>query len=135
MSFSTYQFSPDIMAQIESSGFTTPTPIQSQTIPFILKGRDVIGLAQTGTGKTAAFVLPMLHHLLNGKRGQLRSLIIAPTRELAEQINGAIQTFGKRTGLRSAAIYGGVSMYNQIRALQRGLDIVCLLYTSPSPRD
>ena len=124
MSFSTYKFSPQIMTQIEAEGYTTPTPIQAQAIPHVMEGRDVLGLAQTGTGKTAAFVLPMLHRFMPGPRGKLRGLIIAPTRELAEQIHEAIVSFGKLTGLRSVTIYGGVSMKGQITKLRAGVDII-----------
>jgi ATP-dependent RNA helicase RhlE len=88
-----------------------------------MKGRDLIGLAQTGTGKTAAFALPILERLLNGPRGRIRALIISPTRELAEQIGDAINALGQRTGLKSLAIYGGVSMEHQIQRLRSGVEI------------
>jgi ATP-dependent RNA helicase RhlE len=104
-----------------------PTPIQAQAIPEVMKGCDVMGLAQTGTGKTAAFVLPILNRLVNQTlepthgvpRGRIRALIIAPTRELSEQIHGAIETLGCRTRLRSAVIYGGMAINPQIQALKR----------------
>jgi ATP-dependent RNA helicase RhlE len=124
MTFSDYKFSPEIMKQIDAQGYATPTPIQEQAIPSVLAGKDVMGLAQTGTGKTAAFVLPMLQRFLPGERGKLRGLIIAPTRELAEQIHDAIGELGKLTGLRSATIYGGVSMGGQLAKLRRGVDIL-----------
>ncbi|HEY9121888.1 MAG TPA: DEAD/DEAH box helicase, partial [Brevefilum sp.] len=98
--------------------------IQSRAIPPILAGSDVLGLAQTGTGKTAAFVLPMLQHLMNGQRGKLRALILAPTRELAEQTHVAIKELGGKTGLRSISIYGGVSIKPQKNRLRNGVDIV-----------
>lgn len=123
MSFNTYSFSEKILSQITAQGFVTPTPIQQEAIPVALEGKDVLGLAQTGTGKTAAFVLPMLQRLLQGKRGTLRGLIVAPTRELAEQINSVVQALGKKTGLKSTTIYGGVSMNRQIQALRNGADI------------
>jgi len=85
MNFETFNFHPSIMASVRALGYSVPTPIQSQTIPPIMQGRDVIGLAQTGTGKTAAFVLPILQHLRQNPRGCIRALIISPTRELAEQ--------------------------------------------------
>jgi ATP-dependent RNA helicase RhlE len=85
MSFDTFNFHPGVMAGIRRLGYTKPTPIQAQAIPPIMQGRDVIGLAQTGTGKTAAFALPILHRLINGPVGRVRALIISPTRELAEQ--------------------------------------------------
>ncbi len=124
MNFSSYNLSKEIMRQIEAQGYTTPTPIQAQTIPTALKGRDVMGLAQTGTGKTAAFVLPMLERFMSGSRGTLRGLIIAPTRELAEQIHETIEILGRYTGVKSLTIYGGVSMGNQVKGLRRGVDIV-----------
>ncbi len=124
MSFKIFSFRPQINAGISSAGYNTPTPIQSQTIPAILSGKDVFGLAQTGTGKTAAFVLPILDQLMKGPRGVVRALILSPTRELAEQTHQAIKQLGKQTGLRSITIYGGVSASNQIRALRSGVEII-----------
>ena len=125
VSFQNFEFHPQIKAGISSAGYTTPTPIQSQTIPPILDGRDVLGLAQTGTGKTAAFVLPILHRLMNGRRiGKPRALILAPTRELAEQTHTAITQLGRQTGLRSITIYGGVSAGPQMAGLRAGADIL-----------
>jgi ATP-dependent RNA helicase RhlE len=124
VSFNDFSFHPQINAGISKAGFTSPTPIQSQTIPAILSGKDVLGLAQTGTGKTAAFVLPMLQQLMDGPRGKLRGLILSPTRELAEQIHHAIERLGRETGLSSMTIYGGVSAQPQINALKKGVDIV-----------
>jgi len=124
MTFSPPFFSTEILTQITASGYTTPTPIQLQAIPPILNGSDVIGLAQTGTGKTAAFVLPILQRLSTGKHGLLRAIIVAPTRELAEQINDTIRILGKRTGLKSTTIYGGVNMKRQVDILRSGIDIV-----------
>lgn len=124
MNFETFSFHPHIAAGIVAAGYATPTPIQQQTIPAILAGQDVLGLAQTGTGKTAAFVLPILQRLIKGPRRQARALILAPTRELAEQTHQAIQLLGKRTGLRSLTLYGGVSMGPQIRGLQNGAEIL-----------
>ncbi|MGE4170505.1 MAG: DEAD/DEAH box helicase [Candidatus Margulisiibacteriota bacterium] len=122
--FSTYGLSPDLLAAIEASGYVTPTPIQEQALPVVLAGQDVMGLAQTGTGKTAAFVLPMLQRFLKGPKGKVRGLIIAPTRELAEQIHETIRALGKRTGIRSVTVYGGVNINTQIRNLRQGADIV-----------
>ena len=85
MNFNIFNLSPSILHSVEKLGYIKPTPVQEQAIPFVLKGRDVIGLAQTGTGKTGAFTLPILERLLTGPRGKLRALIISPTRELAEQ--------------------------------------------------
>lgn len=124
MGFSSFKLHPQIMAGVKALGFTTPTPIQTQAIPPVLEGKDVMGLAQTGTGKTAAFVLPILQRLLPGPRGKVRTLIIAPTRELAEQIHVAIVALGRDTRLKSCTIYGGVSVNHQIENLRRGVEIV-----------
>ena len=124
MSFKIFSFRPQINAGISAAGYTTPTPIQSQTIPAILSGKDIFGLAQTGTGKTAAFVLPILDQLMKGPRGKIRALILSPTRELAEQTHQAIKELGRQTGLRSMTIYGGVNASTQIRALRAGVEIV-----------
>ncbi|MDW7755315.1 MAG: DEAD/DEAH box helicase, partial [Brevefilum sp.] len=124
MNFNTFSFHPQINAGISRVGYETPTQIQSRAIPPILEGSDVLGLAQTGTGKTAAFVLPMLQHLMKGQRGKLRALILAPTRELAEQTHVAIKELGSQTGLRSISIYGGVSIKPQKSRLRNGVDIV-----------
>jgi ATP-dependent RNA helicase RhlE len=124
MSFETFKFHPSIMAGVRALGYTKPTPIQLQAIPPIMRGRDVIGLAQTGTGKTAAFVLPILQRLLKGPRGRVGALIISPTRELAEQTCEAINDLGEQTGLRGVAIYGGVSMEQQTRQLTKGVEII-----------
>ena len=102
----------------------TPTPIQKQAIPLVLSGEDILGLAQTGTGKTAAFILPILQRLLQGPKRCVRALVLAPTRELAEQIYQASLDLGKMTGIRSVAIYGGVSKAPQLSALKRGVEIV-----------
>jgi ATP-dependent RNA helicase RhlE len=112
------------MAGITQVGFSTPTAIQTQTIPEALKGRDIMGLAQTGTGKTAAFVLPMLQRLMKGQRGKVRALIVTPTRELAEQTQSDIRSLGGKTRLRSMTIYGGVSMAGQLQKLRTGVEII-----------
>jgi ATP-dependent RNA helicase RhlE len=124
LSFSTFKLHPQIAAGVKALGYQTPTPIQIQAIPPVMQGHDVMGLAQTGTGKTAAFVLPILERLLQGPRGRVRALIIAPTRELAEQIHVAITALGRDTRLRSATIYGGVSANPQIQKLRAGVEIV-----------
>ena len=123
LNFKTFSFHPTVAAGAAAAGYATPTPVQVQAIPKIMKGSDVVGLAQTGTGKTAAFVLPILNRLVNGQGRRVSALIIAPTRELAEQIHAVIATLGSRTQLRSVAIYGGVGINNQIQALKRA-DIV-----------
>ena len=123
MSFESFNLEPHVMAGVQDAGYTIPTPIQLQTIPAIMRGRDVIGLAQTGTGKTAAFALPILDKLARGKRGQLRALVISPTRELAEQICDTFSALGQKTNLRNVAIYGGVGKEMQIRKLRNGAEI------------
>jgi ATP-dependent RNA helicase RhlE len=124
MSFSSFKLHPQIAASVKALGYQVPTPIQAKAIPAILGGNDVMGLAQTGTGKTAAFVLPILEHLLPGPRGKVRALIVAPTRELAEQIHVSIGQLGRNTHLKSCTIYGGVAMDPQVRKLRTGVDIV-----------
>src|SRR5579864_7046400 len=98
MHFDSFQLHPSVAAGVKTMGYVTPTPIQKQAIPKVLEGKDVLGLAQTGTGKTAAFALPILHRLMNGPRGRVRALVLAPTRELAEQIHVAFGQLGQRTG-------------------------------------
>lgn len=124
MKFESFQLHPNIMAGVKAQGYTTPTPIQRQAIPQVMQGRDVMGLAQTGTGKTAAFVLPILERLLQGPRGRVRALIIAPTRELAEQIHESIKELGRQTKLHSITIYGGVGVNPQIQKLRAGVEVV-----------
>jgi ATP-dependent RNA helicase RhlE len=124
MGFTQFRLDRQVMAGVRDLGYHTPTPIQRKAIPPVLDGRDVMGLAQTGTGKTAAFVLPILERLLQGPRGRVRALVIAPTRELAEQIHTAVQDMGRRTGLRSITIYGGVGMNPQVQKLRTGVEIV-----------
>ena len=124
MSFKDFHLHPTIEAGIDSCGYTIPTPIQKEAIPPILAGRDILGLAQTGTGKTAAFVLPLLERLRTGPRRKVRALIVAPTRELAEQIHDNIGAMGQQTGLHSIVIYGGVGKGQQIKTLRAGVEIV-----------
>ncbi len=123
MNFESFNFHPHIAAGVKALGYIAPTPVQLQAIPFILQGQDILALAQTGTGKTAAFVLPILQRLMQGPRGRVRALIIAPTRELAEQIHEAIGGLGKQTRLRSVTIYGGVNINPQVRKLRDGAEI------------
>ncbi len=124
MSFTVFNFHPHIAQAVQKCGYSTPTPIQLQAIPPVLEGRDLLGLAQTGTGKTAAFVLPTLQRLLDGPRKSVRALIMAPTRELAEQIHGYIEKMALMTNLRSAVIYGGVSKQAQARNIRNGVEII-----------
>jgi ATP-dependent RNA helicase RhlE len=126
MSFSSFALHSTLEKELIRQSFTSPTPIQAQAIPHILEGKDLLGLAQTGTGKTAAFVLPVLQKLLAGpqdKKG-IKALILAPTRELANQINDVIIAFVKGTKLRTFPIYGGVRYQRQFDALRRGVDIL-----------
>ena len=124
MSFQEFNLHPVIAASITAAGYVTPTPIQKQAIPTVMQGRAVMGLAQTGTGKTAAFALPVLNRLMDGPRGTVRALVVAPTRELAEQIHESFVTLGKQTRLKSVTVYGGVNVNPQIQALKNGVDIV-----------
>lgn len=124
MSFKSFNLHPYIESGIEAIGYTAPTPIQTQCIPSVLKRLDVMGQAQTGTGKTAAFVLPILQRLMDGPRKRIRALIIAPTRELAEQIHDHVCQLGCQTKLKSVTIYGGVEKGPQIRKLREGAEIV-----------
>jgi ATP-dependent RNA helicase RhlE len=124
VSFASFNLHPDVAAGVSALGYSVPTPIQNKAIPPVMAGRDVVGLAQTGTGKTAAFVLPILQRLLKGPRGRVRALIIAPTRELAEQIHTAIGDLGRQTRLRSVTLYGGVGINPQISRLRAGVEIV-----------
>jgi ATP-dependent RNA helicase RhlE len=108
---------------VAQAGYDTPTPIQAKAIPDVLAGRDLLGCAQTGTGKTAAFALPILHHL-GGRHGALRVLVLAPTRELAAQIGASFNTYKRGTKLRHKVIFGGVGQGPQVKALRDGLDIL-----------
>jgi ATP-dependent RNA helicase RhlE len=124
LSFEKFSFHPEIMGGIRASRYVDPTPIQELAIPPILGGKDVLGLAQTGTGKTAAFVLPILQRFLQGERKKVRVLILAPTRELAEQIHDALRTLGKKTRVSSMTLYGGVNIRPQIQSLKKGVEVV-----------
>ena len=128
MSFDTLGLSPELLRAVAQQGYTEPTPVQTQAIPLVLAGRDVLAGAQTGTGKTAAFVLPMLQRLhasrpTSGPR-VIRALILTPTRELALQVEESVRVYGRHWGVRSAAIYGGVGFAPQANALRRGVDLV-----------
>lgn len=126
MTFAELQLCAPLQKAVESAGYTTPTPIQEQAIPVVMAGRDVFGCAQTGTGKTAAFGLPILHRLHNEGpfRGGPRALVLAPTRELAVQIDESIRTYSKGLKVRSVVLLGGVSIRPQIDQIRRGVDIV-----------
>jgi ATP-dependent RNA helicase RhlE len=125
MSFEPFALHARVLSGVRAVGYTDPTPIQTQAIPHVMAGRDVLGLAQTGTGKTAAFALPILDRIVrNPKRGVTRALVVAPTRELAEQIHQSFADLGQATGIRSATVYGGVGMNPQIQALRRGTEVI-----------
>ena len=130
MSFADLGLCEPILNAVKSEGYEVPTPIQSEAIPHVLAGRDLFGCAQTGTGKTAAFALPIIHRLMESGvvstkvRRPIRALILAPTRELAIQIADCILAYSKHTDIRHTLVFGGVSQVPQVRALQRGIDIV-----------
>ena len=128
MKFSELNLHPSLMEGLDAMGFEEATPIQEQSIPELVKGRDIVGCAQTGTGKTAAFVLPMLHRLVEQKQRSRphcpRAVVLAPTRELASQISDNIRQYGRFLGLRQAVIFGGVGQFPQVRALQKGVDLL-----------
>ncbi len=133
--FAQLGLSSSLVRQVARAGYDAPTPIQAEAIPPLLKGRDVLGCAQTGTGKTAAFALPILDRLVSGRRkagrpargsgpAPIRALVLAPTRELAAQIRDSFETYGADSGLRAFAIFGGVSKGPQVSALRRGIDVL-----------
>jgi ATP-dependent RNA helicase RhlE len=128
MSFDSLGLSPALLRAVSEQGYTHPTPIQSRVIPVVLEGRDVMAGAQTGTGKTAGFTLPLLQLLAAtstpAARGRVRALILTPTRELAAQVGESVKNYGKHLPLTSAIIYGGVSINPQIAQLRRGVDIL-----------
>ena len=138
MKFDSFALAPQLLESLQTIGYHNATPIQQQAIPPILKGRDVIGCAQTGTGKTAAFALPTLHRLITAKpeptgsarrrqrsgRRAIRGLVVAPTRELSSQIATEFSTYGQRTALRTTAIFGGVRQGPQVEALRGGIDLL-----------
>jgi len=126
MSFNDFHFNDHITQAIQQCGFTAPTPIQQQAIPSVLERRDLLGLAQTGTGKTAAFILPTVQHLLQKSVAgrPVRTLIVAPTRELAEQINEFTLKIIRNTPLRTIAVYGGVGKQGQVAKIRNGVDII-----------
>ena len=126
MSFADLGLSDELLKAVQDSGYTEPTPIQRQAIPSVLMGRDLIGIAQTGTGKTASFVLPMIDILAHGRsRARMpRSLILEPTRELAAQVAENFEKYGKYHKLSMALLIGGVSMGDQVKALEKGVDVL-----------
>jgi ATP-dependent RNA helicase RhlE len=124
MQFDTFGLHPKLLAGVRDLGFTTPTPIQGQAIPAGLEGRDLLACAMTGSGKTAAFLLPILHRLLELPRGATRALILSPTRELAAQIHEHLEALARHTPVRAAAVFGGVGMGPQEQAFRRGVDVI-----------
>lgn len=132
--FQDLNLNPNILKSLAEAGYSTPTPIQAQAIPHLLEGRDLLGCAQTGTGKTAAFALPILHHLSNQKVGPFskprliskhaRCLVLTPTRELALQIYENFKIYGKYLNLKSAVIFGGVGQGQQVQSIRQGLDVL-----------
>ena len=138
MTFESLGIAAPVLRAIHDLGYTIPTPIQNDTIPAGIEGRDILGCAQTGTGKTAAFAVPILHRLAerrvdrepshsrrsSGAAVSIRALILAPTRELAAQIGDCFNRYGKHSRLRTTVIFGGVNQNPQTRELERGVDIV-----------
>jgi len=129
MSFEKLGLSPEILRAVSDQGYTTPTPVQAQSIPVVLEGHDVLAGAQTGTGKTAGFTLPMLNimqknHPERGRKKTIRALVLTPTRELAAQVAESVATYGKYTPIRSTVVFGGVGINPQIQKLRRGIDIL-----------
>lgn len=124
MTFADLSLAPRLLTAVESMGYRQPTPIQCAAIPPALEGRDLLALASTGTGKTAAFVLPMLQRLMDAPRGAVRALVVAPTRELAEQTHDHVRRLGATTRLRSITIYGGVGLVGQALRLKAGVEVV-----------
>jgi len=128
MSFESLKIIEPILRSLEQEGYKVPTPIQQEAIPIVMSGKDLLGCAQTGTGKTAAFAIPILQQLylskINDKKRKIRSLIITPTRELAIQIDESFKTYGRFTGLKSTVVFGGVNQNPQTVALRQGVDIL-----------
>ena len=129
MSFDTFNLIPELLRAVQDAGYTEPTPIQSRAVPIVLEGRDLLAAAQTGTGKTAAFALPILQRLHStqpvprGPRAP-RALVLVPTRELAAQVAESFQTFGRHLQQRGVLVFGGVSPKPQVKALSEGVDII-----------
>src|SRR5918992_195645 len=124
MLFSDLGLAPELLRALADKGYGTPTPIQSKAIPAILSGRDVLAGAQTGTGKTAAFVLPILQRFAGSTARAPRALVLTPTRELAAQVADSARTYGKYAGLRTYVVFGGININPQIDSLRRGCDVL-----------
>src|SRR5437773_1599736 len=124
MPFSSFGLHPDLLKGVREMGFTRPTPIQRDAIPPAMQGRDVLACAMTGSGKTAAFMLPILQRLIGTRRGSTRALVITPTRELAVQIHDHIHELARHAKIHSAPVYGGVGIEPQKRAFRSGVDVI-----------
>ncbi len=124
MTFEEMGLAPEILRAVKAKNYETPTPIQEQAIPAILEGKDVIGCAQTGTGKTAGFTLPILHKLREGRSPSLRVLVLVPTRELAAQVHESVRTYGRYLRLKTGVVFGGVNIERQRTTLRQGVDIL-----------
>src|SRR5213595_328496 len=132
VSFADLKLVPEVLDAVRDAGYENPTPIQQQAIPLALSGRDLIGLAQTGTGKTAGFTLPIIHNLISAplttatgeSAHRVRVLILTPTRELAAQVEASFRKYGKHTPLRVVPIFGGIGLEPQAKALRQGVDVV-----------
>ncbi|HUK55906.1 MAG TPA: DEAD/DEAH box helicase [Nitrospiria bacterium] len=124
MTFEEMGLAPEILRAVKAKNYENPTPIQEQAIPAVLEGKDVIGCAQTGTGKTAGFTLPILHKLREGRSPSLRVLVLVPTRELAAQVYESVRTYGRFLRLRTAVVFGGVNLDRQTTTLRQGADIL-----------
>ncbi len=123
ITFADLGLSERMLASLVQSGYTRPTPIQQQAVPLALKGRDLMGLAQTGTGKTAAFTIPIIERLMDGPK-RTRALVLTPTRELCQQVEAAVRKYGVGTGLEVVSVYGGVGYDQQVEALRGGVDVI-----------
>ena len=129
MTFKELQLVEPILKALDKQGYTTPTPIQQQAIPILLEGRDLLGCAQTGTGKTAAFAIPIIQNLYNNiklrdKQRKVKALVVTPTRELAIQIGDSFTDYGAFTGIRNTVVFGGVKQSKQVAALRAGVDVL-----------
>ncbi|MDQ2890580.1 MAG: DEAD/DEAH box helicase [Gemmatimonadota bacterium] len=123
LTFADLGLHPDVLHAVQDAGYIHPTPIQAQAIPLALEGRDLIGLAQTGTGKTAAFTLPIVNQLLGGP-SRVRALVLTPTRELAVQVDESFRKYAMHSGIKVLAVYGGVALEPQTKALKKGVDVI-----------
>src|SRR5262245_38296292 len=124
MPFSRFMLHPDLLRAVQDKGFTRPTPIQEKAIPPVMAGKDLMATASTGSGKTAAFLLPILHRMIGKPRGVTRALVLTPTRELAAQIHEHLEELAAHTRLKGATVFGGVGMLPQEKAFRAGVDVL-----------